>query len=443
MTTNKPAANSLSQRELSRYWGVRFRLAERVRNSLLVLPGVYVLAIATISVVLSRYEGSTDLLNLRIDNDTARTILSAIAGGMIAFTGLVVSIAVLVVQFAAGQYSPRLVTGFRRDPLIKHILGIFLAPAIFSLVILREIGRGGEMNAPSLSIGIAFLLLGAALLAFCQLVGTLLDLLRPRRLVAGLVKTGAHSATQTYPFRFGHAPAGATDELGDAGSSVRYHGTEAVLVALDRGRLLREAVRANVVIELSVGVGAYMPRESTVFKIHSTPESLELNERELQKALITGIGRTVTQDPAFAMRAMVDMAVKALSPAVNDPTTAVEVLDGLETFLLALAWRDLDRDRFCDSAGKVRLIVPNPDWEELLDLALTEIRHYGAAAPQVSRRMKALLVDLTNHTPDERNPAIEAQIERFEAAVKAAHSEPTELAYALTADRTGIGSTRP
>lgn len=422
---------------------MRLRAAEALRNSLLVIPGLYLLAITLISLVLSQVEGSRDSLGLGIDNDTARTILSAIAGGMIAFTGLVVSIAVLVVQFAAGQYSPRLVSGFRSDPLIKHILGAFLAPAVFSLIALREIGRGGATEAPSLTIGVAFLLLAAALFAFCVLVGTLLDLLRPRRLVAGLVRTGAHAATEVYPFRFGHSPEGSYGHLDGPLTRTCYHGPPAVLTALDRGRLVREAQRAEVVIEMSVGVGAYLPREAEIFAIHSHEGSSEVDLNELQRSVMTGVGRTVTQDPAFAMRSMVDIAIKALSPAVNDPTTAVEVLDGMETMLLALAWRDLDRGRIADTSGTVRLIVPNPSWDELLDLGVTEIRRYGASAPQVTRRLRALFDDLVNHAPDARRPAIDAQVERFERAVRAAVPDPAELAYALAADRTGIGTTRP
>ena len=158
---------------------------------------------------------------------------------------------------------------------------------------------------------------------------------------------------------------------------------------------------------------------------------------------MVGDGRTITQDPAFAIRAMVDIAIRALSPAINDPTTAVEVLDGLETMLLALAWRDLERGRIADREGNVRLLFPNPDWAELLDLSLTEIRLFGAGSPQVARRLRSLLEDLGAHTPDIRKAAVNAQIERLDSAVRRAVSDPSELAYSLTADRLGIGTVAP
>jgi len=416
---------------------------EWLRNSILVTPCAYLLAVLVLSLVLPRVEGSSDLLNMRIDNDTARTVLSSVAGGMIAFTGLVVSIAVVVVQFAAGQYSPRLVARFRRDPVFKHSLGIFIAPALFSLIALRNIGRAGDTIAPSLTIGVDFILLGIAILAFFILVGRLLDLLRPRKLVERLVKAGAHAATEVYPFRAGHAPPIEDQHELDDAITLSFHGRHAVLVALDRGRLVRAATKSNVVIELTVGVGSYLPREAPIFKIYRNQDSKAVDESELQRSVLVGGGRTITQDPAFAIRAMVDIAVRALSPAVNDPTTAVEVIDGLETFILALAWRDLERGRLADTNGNVRLLFPNPAWEELLDLAVTEIRRFGVGSPQVARRLRALFDDLLNHTPASRKPAIKAQIARYEAAVARAVPDPIERAYSMTADRLGIGTAAP
>ena len=142
--------------------------------------------------ILPRTEGSRDVLSLNFENDTARTFYSAVAGGMIAFTGLVVSIAVVVVQFGASQYTPRLVSRFRRDPIVKHALGAFIAPAIFSLISLGSIGRNGATVVPSVAITVALALLLGAVLAFYGLVGRLLDLLRPRRIVGQIVD---HAAT--------------------------------------------------------------------------------------------------------------------------------------------------------------------------------------------------------------------------------------------------------
>ena len=149
----------------------------------------------------------------------------------------------------------------------------------------------------------------------------------------------------------------------------------------------------------------------------------------------------IAQDPAFALRAIVDIALRALSPAVNDPTTAVQALDGLDVLLLDLARRDLDRRRIADEGGRLRLVYANPGWSELLDLALTEIRHYGTGSPQIPRRMRALLVGLSEQAPAMRRPALAGQLERLDRAVFAAYPDPVERAHAQVADRLGIGGT--
>ena len=114
--------------------------------------------------------------------------------------------------------------------------------------------------------------------------------------------------------------------------------------------------------------------------------------------------RTITQDPAFALRAIVDIALRALSPAVNDPTTAVQALDGIDTLLMEFAARDLERGRITGEDGALRLVYPNMVWADLLDLSLTEIRHYGADTPQIARRMRALLLGLAEQAPAARAP---------------------------------------
>ena len=139
------------------------------------------------------------------------------------------------------------------------------------------------------------------------------------------------------------------------------------------------------------------------------------------------------------MRAIVDIALRALSPAVNDPTTAVQVLDALDVLLLDLAPRDLDRRHITDEAGRLRLVYPNPGWQELLELALTEIRHYGADTPQIARRMRALLLELAEHTPEIRHAALAEHLARLDGAVAAAYRDPVERASAQVADRMGLG----
>ncbi|MDO8189297.1 DUF2254 domain-containing protein [Conexibacter sp. JD483] len=435
--TPQPPRQQLSARERSRAWRLRFRLRETSARSLVLLPCLYIVAALLLGWGVPRLEGERDLLGLDLDPDTARTFLSSLASGMIAFAGLVVSIAVVVVTFGASQYTPRLLAVFRRDPVVKHALGVFVAPTICALVSLRDIGRDGATTVPSLTLGINLLLLIAALLAFFALVSRLIDLLRPRRVIAQVVARAGAAIAETYPFPLADGPPLPLRPLAPPGALVRHEGTAGVLSALDRGRAVRAAQAAGVVAELAVGIGGFVPRGAVLFRVHG--DAAGLDAAELRRAALLADERTIGQDPAFALRAIVDVALRALSPAVNDPTTAVQALDGLEELLRELSTRDLERGQLADAAGELRLVVPNPGWEALLDLAVTEIRVYGAEQPQVMRRMRSLLLSLREQSPPVRAAALDAQLARLDAVLERAYPDPVERSHAAQADHIGIG----
>lgn len=431
----------LSAHERSGSWGRSFRLREARARSLVFVPCLYIVLALALGELVPVVEGNRDLLSLGIDPDTARTILSSVASGMIAFTGLVVSIAVVVVQFGASQYTPRLVARFRSDPIVKHALGVFAAPAIYALVSLRNIGSKGSTVVPSLTVVLNLLLLIAAMVVFFVLVSRLLDLLRPRRLIAQVVKRASHAIAEAYPFALGQAPGPQLPDVSPVTVAVAHEGSAKVLSALDRGRIVRAANTADVVVEVAVGIGTFVPSGSPLFLIHGPSERLDVGE--LRRSAILAEERTITQDPAFAIRALVDIALRALSPAVNDPTTAVQVVDGIEELLIELAPRDLERTLIADEQGTLRLVYPNPSWTELLDLAVSEIRVYGAGAPQIARRLRALLVSLADTAPDICRPAVRAQLARLDSAVQEAYPDPVERAHAQQPDRIGIGGAAP
>jgi uncharacterized membrane protein len=152
--------------------------------------------------------------------------------------------------------------------------------------------------------------------------------------------------------------------------------------------------------------------------------------------------RTFEQDPKYAIRLLVDIAIKALSPAINDPTTAVQALDQIEDLLLRLGQRHLEIGAFRDSNGKLRLVVPFPAWDDLLRLAFDEICSYGANSVQVMRRMNALVTDLTLAVPEERRPALEYWGARLKATIARSFTDSEERMEALKEDRQGLGVPR-
>ena len=404
----------------------------------MVVPSLYILGAIVLAELVPTIEGTHDIFSLRIDADTARTILSSVAGGMIAFTGLVVSIAVVVVQFGASSYTPRLVARLRRDPVLKHALGIFIAPAIYALRTLRFIGPGHSTVVPGVTVTLALLLLIVAVIVFFVLVSRLLDLFRPRRVIAQVVEEGIAAIYALYPFALGQTPSLSGAPEAPIRRVIQHDGGPAVLAALDHARLVRAAVSADVVVEVAIGVGEYLSAGADLLLVRGQPARIDV--RELKRSTILGDERTIAQDPAFAIRVIVDTALRALSPGINDPTTAVQALDGLESLLLALASRDLQRGRLADTDGRLRLIHPTPEWSELLSLAVDEIRHFGADSPQIARRLRALLLNLRSSTPRVCHAALDDQLARLDTAVHAAYPDPVERAHAKIPDRLGLGA---
>ena len=190
-------------------------------------------------------------------------------------------------------------------------------------------------------------------------------------------------------------------------------------------------------IELVPGVGEFVGPRAELLRVHGRRSTTSPLSR---RVIHVADERTIEQDPAFAMRIVVDTAIRALSPAINDPTTAVHALDVLEMLVRELAGYDLDGSLARDEAGQVRLVWRSPRWDDLLDLAFEEIREYGASSVQIARRMRAVLEDLLASTPDVRHAAINAHLRRLDTTLRSAFPEGSpERETALVADRTGLG----
>jgi uncharacterized membrane protein len=417
------------------------RLRRRAQRGLVAIPLVYLAAAIVLGDVAPALDRRVDPpFGLDVDIDTTRAILGATATGMIAFTALVVSSVLLVVQFAAAQYSPRLVLWFRRDPIVKHAIGSFLATFLYSLVALREVRPHRGDTSPDVTVALALLLLGAATILFLVLLERVRDRLRPRTLYGAVAGEGIRAATAIYPHTL-------DEQLHDDRRwsvpdprVVTYRGRPGVIVSFEREALLGVAVAAGATLELVPGVGEFLGPGQPLLRVHGT---VGATDETLTRAVDVADERTIRQDPAFALRIIVDTAIRALSPAVNDPTTAANALDVLELVVRELAGRDLEASVARGPDGAVRVAWRSPSWPDLLDLAFDEIRSYGASSLQIARRLRAVLEDLRATTPPLRHPALDAQLDLLDAAVRAVHPEGSpERAAAQRADRLGLGLSR-
>jgi len=191
---------------------------------------------------------------------------------------------------------------------------------------------------------------------------------------------------------------------------------------------------------MTVAVGDTVMEGMPILRVHGTAAAPALDT--VRDAVALGPERTFEQDPKYALRILVDVAIKALSPAINDPTTAVQALDQIEDLLLRLGRCNLDAGRVYDAAGHVRFEMPVPSWDDLVVLALDEIRFCGATSVQVMRRTRALLQDLTEQVLPERRAALEYYLVRVDKGIRRDFADDDDQRDALEQDRQGLGMTR-
>jgi uncharacterized membrane protein len=216
-----------------------------------------------------------------------------------------------------------------------------------------------------------------------------------------------------------------------------YEGPPRTLLAFDVTGLVEIGRRANCLIELVPEVGDSLASGEPLFNIYGLRR--DLNESELRSAVAFGSERTLDQDPIFAFRIMVDIASKALSPAINDPTTAVLALDQIQHLLRQIGMRRLDTGRVSDKAGQLRLIYRTPDWEDFLLLGVTEIRQFGEGSIQVVRRLRAMLENLGKALPPERTALIGAELEMLNRSVERTFPDREDRMKGNTSDLQGLG----
>lgn len=201
----------------------------------------------------------------------------------------------------------------------------------------------------------------------------------------------------------------------------RAGGRGGVVQAVDVDSVVELAAKHDVVVELVPAVGAFVMAGGPLFRVHG--ESQRLHDHLLRSSILFGEERTAHQDPQLAFRILVDIAIRALSPAINDPTTCVESLDRIGDLLVALAGRTLPDGVHRDRSGGVRFVEPVPTWDDYLDLAFTEIRLYGAGSPFVARAMRRILDDLDGVASPLQRPSVDHQRDLLDRALASPRGE--------------------
>jgi uncharacterized membrane protein len=375
----------------------------------------------------------------------ALAFFSAVSSGMLSLTGIVFAIAFVVVQFSAVAYSPRLAVEFSSSPTLFHSLGIFFATFTYSLAALVWTDRGGSGTVPLFSTLLVGGLLIVSMLAFARLIQSLNDLqihnvlhvigARGRAVIRAMFAPIADHANA------GQEEPGTARELGAPTQMLTYSGEPRVIVSFDFSALVRLAESADAVVAIEWGVGETLMEDAVLLCVHGA--RLRLPEEALRRAIHLATARTFEQDPKYAIRLLVDIAIRALSPAVNDPTTAVQALDQIEDLLRRLGRRQLDAGCVRDATGAIRVTFPVPTWRDYLSLSFDEIRQFGATSVQVDRRLRAALVGLAETiVVEERCAAVREYLDHLDQGIERSDFDEQDRAAASQQDRQGLGLSR-
>ena len=421
-------------------WRRVFRVRLYLRDSLWAIP----LAGALIGVVL----GSMDTLveqsvhvapAFQYSSTTASAVLAAIVGATAALTGFVVTVTTLVVQMATGTFSARYMRLWYRDRMLKVLLAVLIGTLAFAFSLMRRVEAD---FVPNIGVSIAGGLIVVSLLIFLLFLDRYLHRLRPVA-VAALVHdyfrrnfTAEIERAETLDVFIG-----VLDTSGKHPTLTVRSPRAGAIQAIDGGSLVAWAHQHDCLAVLRHGIGDFVPLNATLIDVYGGDIDGHGREGErLTEMVALGDERTIEQDPAFAVRILVDIANRALSPAVNDPTTAVQVLDYLGESLRLIGTTDLSAFKAPEKDHPRRgVVMPSRSWEDYLALTVTEIREYGIGGIQIMRRLRAMLLELLEEVRPECTAAVRDELARLDATVARAFGDSVDFDRATVADNQGIG----
>ncbi len=405
------------------------------------IPAAWVIGAVLLAQLLVWTDHRLPSLEFAIAPPTALSILAAITSGMIAFTGIVFSMMLLLVQFSSTAYSPRVAIYLLDDLVVLNALGAFAGTFVFSLVSMIWVDPGGSGQVPTITVLVTVLAVLVSVAMFIVLLRRVAGL-RVGAVLAGVADRGRRAIDELLPARLTNADQVELveiDDLPEITQVVKHRGAPGVLGRVDTAALVRIAGRIDGLVELMVSVGDAMASGEVVARVRGAKRHAP--NVVLRRALVITVERTIEQDPKYAIRLLVDIAIRALSPAVNDPTTAVMAVDQIEDMLRRIAGRKLDQGHIREG-GRLRLVFPTPSWEDLVALATDEIRIYGAASVQVMRRLLAMLAELLSEVPEfRRGPLLDRQA-RVRRSIDRHFEDPDDRAEASQADSQGLGLSR-
>jgi uncharacterized membrane protein len=333
------------------------------------------------------------------DAEAASNVLQVIATTIIPVTSLTFSLVVVALQLASQQFSPRLLREFTRDWVIQAVLAILVAAFVFALTVL--LGLNSQEPVPKLAVVVAFLLSLASTGALLAFLGHIVRSLRIDTMMAGVHGETVATLEEFYPRLDEPEPQRPGDLPGPDGAAIVPSPRSGFVKVVSPDQLVGVAEREDVVLWMTLRPGDHVIMGSplgTVCRPDGSPVPDEVGRRlapSVLEAVELGYERTSEQDTAFGLRQLADVAVKALSPGINDPVTAAHAVGYIADLLVRLHRRRLGPVVHSDAGGRPRVVLPDRDHVYYLELACAQIRRYGRREPTVLIALLRMLRDVS------------------------------------------------
>ncbi|MEP6979184.1 MAG: DUF2254 domain-containing protein [Nakamurella sp.] len=357
----------------------------------------------------------------------ARSVLDAIASSLITVTSLTFSLTVVTLQLASGQFSPRLLRTFTRDRFVHVTLAMFLATFVYALTVLRTVRTSAEQQVqfvPQVSVTVAFVLAVASVVTLVLFLAHLAREIRVETMVRSVHRDASASVARLLEKPDDSERASPDEARPAEDTRLIIAPRSGFLTAVDMAGLSRAAAEADAVVSIDQLPGGFVASGTPLGRCWSRPGSGNASVGDelfesIPTFLTIGIERTDTQDFAFGLRQLTDVTAKALSPGINDPTTAIHALGHTSALLCEIAKYDLRSAVHRDDDGQVRVIRRRPAFDALLDEAVTQPRRYGAADPAVLGRLMGLLREVAWSARDHsQRQAVVHQLERLRNTIE-------------------------
>lgn len=398
-------AASFSITRVTAFWS-------RLNSSFWFVPAVMALSAVALSFVLIKVDALLDVAQADDPSDLftfgpegARTMLSVIASSMITVASLIFSITMLSLQLASSQFGPRTLGNFMRDRSNQIVLGTFISTFLYCLFVLRSVrGTEGFSFVPHLAVGFGVLMAAASVALLLYFIHHIATSIRVETLLEKLTIEGCAAVDHIFPERLGR---GQADEAAGQTLPFDFEADSRQIPADSDGYvqyiggdvLMRIATKNDLVLSIAARPGVFVTQGACVITAYPKARVSDEIEEDLRGAVVIGRDRTSYQDLEFAIRRIVELAQRSLSPGTNDPTTALYCIDRLGQVFGRLVNRDIPSPMRFDRSGQLRVATEVFDLGDVTCRAFAAIARYGMTDADVVTQLAETLAKLEKSFP--------------------------------------------